>query len=112
MGTDNLVASCAQQISTLAPFQDTFDAARADFSGMDGKLHWLYLSAVLHRAFIEVNEKGTEAAAAVAVVTKAASVSSEQTHEFRADHPFLFLIRESTTGSILFMGRLSEPENK
>ncbi len=92
--------------------KDAFDAARADFSGMDGQLHWLYLSAVLHRAFIEVNEKGTEAAAATAVVARAASISSSQPREFRADHPFLFPIRESTTGSILFMGRVSEPENK
>ena len=91
--------------------KDAFAAARADFSGMDGRLHWLYLSAVLHRAFIEVNEKGTEAAAATSVVITTTSVSPRQPREFRADHPFLFLIRESTTGTILFMGRVSKPEN-
>jgi serpin B len=91
--------------------EDAFDAARADFSGMDGRLHWLYLSAVLHRAFIEVNEKGTEAAAATALVARTASISTRQPREFRADHPFVFLIRESTTGTILFMGRVSVPEN-
>ena len=91
--------------------KDAFDAARADFSGKDGRWHWLYLRAVLHRAFIEVNEKGTEAAAATAIVVRAASLSTKRPLEFCADHPFLFLIGESTTGTILFMGRVSEPEN-
>ena len=93
--------------------KDAFDSERADFSGMDGRSHWLYLSAVLHKAYIDVNEKGTEAAAATAVVTTfgAARPPVEPPREFRADHPFLFLIRDSTTGSILFMGRVSHPGN-
>ena len=90
--------------------KDAFDT-RADFSGMDGRPHWLYLSAVLHRAFIEVNEKGTEAAAATGIVVDTVSLSTRQPRAFRADHPFVFLICESTTGTILFMGRVSEPEN-
>jgi serpin B len=78
---------------------------------MDGNPHWLYVSAVLHKAYIDVNEKGTEAAAATAVVVESLAMPvREQFHEFRADHPFLFLLRDSTTGSILFMGRVSEPK--
>jgi serpin B len=89
--------------------KDAFDA-KADFSGMDGS-HWLYISAVLHKAYVDVNEKGTEAAAATAVLMElgAAPPPAEPPREFRADHPFLFLIRDSTTGSILFMGRVAQP---
>lgn len=91
--------------------KDAFDMDRADFSGMDGKSHWLYISAVLHKAYVDVNEKGTEAAAATAVVMMARGMAppAEPPRVFRADHPFLFLIRDSTTGSILFMGRVSQP---
>jgi len=91
--------------------KDAFDPDRADFSGMDGNSHWLYISAVLHKAFVDVNEKGTEAAAATAVVVMARGLARpvEPPREFRADHPFLFLIRDSTTGSILFMGRVAKP---
>jgi serpin B len=89
---------------------DAFDPERADFSGMDGRAHWLYISAALHKAYIDVNEKGTEAAAATAVAVNSMAVRIEEPpREFRADHPFLFLIRDATTGSILFMGRVSEP---
>jgi serpin B len=89
---------------------DAFDPQRADFSGMDGETHWLYLSAVLHQAYVEVNEKGTEAAAATGVVVMARSARIEEPpREFRADHPFLFLIRDSATGSILFAGRVMKP---
>lgn len=86
---------------------DAFDAEKADFSGMDGR-KWLTIAHVLHKAFVEVNETGSEAAAASAVIIKgrAAAVPSPV---FRADHPFLFFIRENQTGSILFMGRLLKP---
>ena len=90
--------------------KDAFDPDRADFSGMDGHPHWLFISDVLHKACIDVNEKGTEAAAATAVVmTLGAARPVEPPREFRADHPFLFLIRDSTTGSMLFMGRVAKP---
>ena len=79
----------------------------ADFSGMDGKTI-LYIGAVEHKAFVEVNEEGTEAAAATAVVMNLMSVAAAPPR-FRADHPFLFLIRENHTGSILFLGRMSDP---
>jgi len=82
---------------------------KADFSGMDGQRD-LYISAVLHKAFVEVNEEGTEAAAATAVVmTKTAIMEPSAPPVFRADHPFLFLIRNKHTGSILFLGRVTDP---
>lgn len=103
--------SLAKALETLG-LKDAFDPERADFSGMDGRAHWLYVSAVLHKAYIEVNEKGTEAAAATAVVVAARAMRVEEPpREFRADHPFLFLIRDSATGSILFMGRVAKPDD-
>lgn len=81
----------------------------ADFSGMEPKRE-LRIGAVLHKAFVEVNEKGTEAAAATAVVMqRIAMARPEPPVVFRADHPFLYLIRENKTGAILFMGRLADP---
>ena len=88
---------------------DAFSDARADFSGMDGQRNWLYIGLVLHKAFVEVNEEGTEAAAATAVVAKARAVRPTPPPEFRADHPFLFLIQEEETGAILFLGRMADP---
>ncbi len=88
---------------------DAFSSTRADFSGMDGRTDWLYITDVLHKAFVDVNEEGTEAAAATAVVVGARSVAAPPV-VFRADRPFLFIIQEKSTGSILFMGRVSEPE--
>jgi serpin B len=87
-----------------------FDPARADFSGMNGKRD-LSISRVIHKAFVDVNEKGTEAAAATAVtMTRAAAIVPPKPVTFRADHPFIFLIRDRATGSILFLGRLVEPK--
>jgi serpin B len=78
----------------------------ADFSGMDGSRD-LHISAVVHKAYVDVNERGTEAAAATAVAV--ATAAPLVTHVFRADHPFLFLIRDRRTGSLLFLGRLTNP---
>jgi serpin B len=86
--------------------KDAFNPAAADFSGMDGKKD-LFLSNVAHKAFVEVNEEGTEAAAATGVVVGIASVRI--TPIFRADHPFVFFIRDNKTGSILFIGRVMNP---
>jgi serpin B len=87
--------------------RDAFNPERADFAGMDGRPHRLYLSDVLHQTFIDVSEKGTEAAAASAMAMTKSSPAM-----FYADHPFLFFIRESATGSILFMGRLADPHGE
>ena len=87
-----------------APF-----SPQADFSGMDGT-HELYISAVVHKAYVDVNEEGTEAAAATGVVATARAVRRpEPIPTFRADHPFIFLIRETRSGSVLFLGRMADP---
>jgi serpin B len=86
-----------------------FDQVHADFYGMDGgREPRLCISAVVHKAFVEVNEEGTEAAAATAVVL-AVRAMIHQPPVFRADHPFVFLIRDTRSGSILFMGRVADP---
>lgn len=78
----------------------------ADFSGMTTSTG-LFISAVVHQAFVDVNEQGTEAAAATAVVmTRSAK---PRVTAFRADHPFLFMIRDTQTGAVLFMGRVVRP---
>jgi serpin B len=79
----------------------------ANFSGMTTK-EKLYISKVIHQAFVDVNEEGTEAAAATAVVMMRASQPQKQL-TFRADHPFVFLLRDNRTGSILFVGRMANP---
>ena len=76
----------------------------ADLSGLAQNAAGLFVSGVIHKAYISVNEEGTEASAATAVV-----VSRAMPLQVNADRPFLFLIREKSTGSILFMGRLIEP---
>ena len=88
--------------------RDAFDG-NANFSGMDGDPHGLFIGAVLHKAFIDVKEEGTEAAAATAVVMTRC-VAPEVKPVFLADHPFLFLIQENKTGSVLFMGRVIDPK--
>lgn len=80
-----------------------FEPKQADFSGMTGKPE-LAISAVVHQAFAEVNEEGTEAAAATAVVG-----SRGRSLVFRADHPFVFWIRENRAGTVLFLGRVVAP---
>ena len=89
---------------------DAFVFGVADFSRMDGTKD-LYISDVIHQAFVEVNEEGTEAAAATAVVMTWGDVGGEKaiTPVFRADHPFIFIIQQKETGNILFMGRVSDP---
>jgi len=86
---------------------DAFDIERADFSGMTGKPE-LYIGNVLHKAFVEVNEQGTEAAAATAVIMQLRSAPQEAI-EFRVDRPFIYLIRDGSTGSLLFIGRVVDP---
>jgi len=64
---------------------------------------------VLHKAYVSVDEKGTEAAAATAVVAARGGASPPRSVEFRADHPFLFLIIDNGSGEILFLGRVADP---
>jgi serpin B len=89
--------------------KDAFEAKQADFSGMVTH-EPLFISDVLHKAFVAVDEDGTEAAAATAVVMAAGSAMiPEEPKEFRADHPFVYVIRERASGGILFMGRVVDP---
>lgn len=88
-----------------------FDPSRADFSGMNGRRD-LSISRVLHKAHVDVNEQGTEAAAATGVMmSRASAFIPTPPVVFRADHPFVFLIRDRATGSVLFMGRLIDPRD-
>lgn len=85
----------------------------ADFSNMTGGKD-LMISSVIHKAFIDVDEEKTEAAAATAVTMKMTSMAPVQKAplEFRADHPFMFIIRSKKDNAILFMGQLTNPESK
>ncbi len=83
----------------------------ADFSGMTGK-NDLQISEVIHQAFVEVNEEGTEAAAAtVVIMDKISAGPPNQIPVFNADHPFIFMITEKVSGNILFMGRVENPNS-
>ncbi|MEO7097073.1 MAG: serpin family protein [Polyangiales bacterium] len=81
---------------------------KADFTGIT-KEEPVWISAVVHKAFVDVNEEGTEAAAATGVVVSTGEAVSVPPAVFRADRPFVFLLRDVSTGSILFMGRVADP---
>src|SRR5262245_12184098 len=90
-----------------------FDSGRADFSGMrelsDGRR--LFISEVKHKAVVEVNEEGTEAAAATSVgISHTSMRPPQQRFSFVADRPFLMAIRDQKTGAILFMGAVVDPQ--
>jgi serpin B len=85
-----------------------FARRKADFSAMDDT-HELFLGAVVHQAFVSVDEKGTEAAAATAGVMERAGMPTDPPVPFHADHPFLFLIADLTNQTVLFMGRVIDP---
>jgi serpin B len=85
-----------------------FNSGAADFSGMTGSRD-LFISQVIHQAFVEVNEKGTEAAAATAVVMELAAIMDPLI--FEADHPFIFIIQDRESGNILFMGKVEDPRS-
>jgi serpin B len=87
-----------QALGMSLPFSDV-----ADFSGINGSFR---ISKVVHQAMINVDEQGTEAAAATAVIGNVSAV--RRRFSFRADHPFLFLLRDKRTGAILFLGRVTE----
>jgi serine protease inhibitor len=104
-----------KQMGMVRAFVNPLEPKGAQFDGMSASTdpaQQLYVSKVLHKTFVEVNEKGTEAAAATAVIMRAASappVSVPFTPVFKADRPFLFLIRDVKTGGIYFVGRLLHP---
>ncbi|NXH13392.1 ILEU inhibitor, partial [Bucco capensis] len=85
---------------------DVFERGKADLSGISGARD-LFLSKIVHKAFVEVNEEGTEAAAATAGIAMFCMAVREE--NFCADHPFLFLVRHNPTQSILFLGRFASP---
>jgi serpin B len=91
---------------------DAYDPAKADFSGMvdTAARERLSVSKVVHQSFVDVNEEGTEAAAATAVVLNAPSPVPPPPKVFRADRPFVYLIRDTRHGTILFLGRLTNPK--
>jgi serpin B len=94
-----------------------FDRNKADFTGIadpPSAADRLFISKVFHKAFVKLDEKGTEAAAATAVVMARAGAAppSKPPAVFKADHPFLFLLRHVPSGAILFMGRVSDPSKK
>jgi serpin B len=80
----------------------------ADFSGMN-KMNDLKIGSVIHQAFVEVDEKGTEAAAATAVIVVSKSSAFDTSATFKADHSFIFTISDVETGTILFMGKVNDP---
>ena len=91
-----------------------FDRARADFTGIaapPSAADRLVISEVFHKAFVKVDEKGTEAAAATAVLMQRAgsAMNPQLRKEFIADHPFLFVIRDVRSGLVLFLGRVVDP---
>ena len=91
---------------------DMFNEFKADFSGISPGPERLYVSLVIHKPFVEVNLKGTEAAAATAVALKARSATwvPPRISIFCVDHPFLFMICQKKSGGILFMGQMVKPE--
>jgi serpin B len=102
------------QILPRMGMPDAFDRDKADFTGMadpPSPADRLFLSAVFHKAFVKVDEKGTEAAAATAVLMMraGAAMREEPPKEWKGDHPFLFFLRDRDSGAILFMGRVGDP---
>lgn len=94
------------KVLPLLGMKEAFVSGKANFSGIDGTRK-LFVSNVIHKTFIQVDEEGTEAAGATAVVGKFESFSEPVV--FRADHPFVFFIVHKPTGVILFMGRIVNP---
>lgn len=105
-GTEDLVPALKDLGMSLA-----FDNRQADFNGI-AETRELFIGMVLHKAFVEVREKGTEAAAATAVIAEATGIPplKPEPKVFRADRPFVFAIRDNASGSILFLGRLANPK--
>jgi serpin B len=94
---------------------DAFNDDKADFTGIANPTDprdRLKIDKVFHKAFVKVDEEGTEAAAAMAAIAATRGLPPENMIEFRADHPFLFAIVDKATGLLLFLGRVSDPTTK
>ena len=89
---------------------DAFDDKLADFTGIKSANDGLHISNVIHKAIVEVNEEGTEAAAATAVVMMTRCAVLDFPVEFKCNRPFLFFIHDNKHQTILFMGRYAKPE--
>jgi serpin B len=87
--------------------QKAFDPQAADFTGISDKMD-LYITDVLHKAYIDVNEEGTEAAAATAIAIGTTSMPADS-WDITFDHPFIYVIYETTTNAVVFMGRVVAP---
>jgi serpin B len=88
-----------------------FTSGQADFSGINAS-NELFISSVIHQAVVEVNEQGTEAAAATAVIMTrcmAMPISHEVIHDFICDRPFMFFIHDNTNKCVLFVGKYVKP---
>lgn len=109
------LSDALQALGMKRAFVDTADPDGAQFDGIStgsDPSRRLYIGAVVHKAFVEVSEKGTEAAAATAVIMPVGAAMPAMvdfTPVFRADRPFVFLIRDKATGTVLFLGRLQLP---
>ena len=90
--------------------KDMFDQAKADFSGMTGGPKSLFVSAVVQKAFVEVNEEGAEAAAATAGMMMMRAMPMNPI--FNCDRPFMFFIRDNLTNMMLFSGHVTDPSAK
>ena len=108
-GVTSAAPGSAQGLQLVVP---DIESARAELAGRGAQVSEVFhdVTGVFHQAFVEVNEEGTEAAAATAVVVGMAMARPEPpVPEFRADHPFIFLIQDDGTGAILFLGRVTDP---
>ena len=87
-----------------------FDRAKADFTGINTNPDGLYISKVIHKAVVEINEEGTEAAAATAVMMMTRmAILHQDPHEFNCNRPFLFIIHDNIHKNILFFGKYVKP---
>jgi serpin B len=102
--TEFILSQVLKELGMPLAFSD-----KADFSGVSGS-PGLAISEVIHKAYVDVNEKGTEAAAATAVIMRALAIQVGPEATFKADHPFIFIIRDARSGTILFQGRVTNPK--
>ena len=107
LGSERLTGPLLERLG----MRKAFDRRKAGLSGMIRKGPGeIWIDEILHKAVIEVTEKGTEAAAVTSVVVVAASISVDEPFVMVLDRPFFLAIRDNETGMILFMGSIADPE--